>query len=333
MAIDLLNQMCQEHEVSLIVVNKKWNKELLKELDKRVKVYFFNRKPGSRNPIPVLKLYLLLKKIKPDIIHCHEPNMGELIKIKTGKLVYTIHDTGIPTDLYHYYHSLVAISDAVYKDVSVRYPVLIHKVYNGVNASKFKKRTNYNVQNEEIKLVQLSRVIHEKKGQDILLKALAHIKNTYGFQNFSLHFVGIGASMDYLKGLTAELGLEKQVSFVGEKNRAWVFENLCNYHILVQPSRYEGFGLTILEGFAAGLPVVASDIEGPAEIIDQTPQGFLFPKEDVKACAEILYGLIQKYLNGEVTQLMANHLPLTETMYSIKSCATGYMTEYKRLIT
>jgi glycosyltransferase involved in cell wall biosynthesis len=332
LAIDLLNEMCQQHQVSLIVVNNKWSSELLKELDKRVKVYFINRRPGSCNPLPVLKFYFLLKRLNPDIIHCHEPNMGQLIKVKAGKLVYTIHDTGIPTDLYHYYQGLVAISDAVYNDVAGRYPVPIRKVYNGVNATKFTKRTDYSLHNQSIKLVQVSRVIHEKKGQDILLRALASVRDTYGFQNFTLDFVGIGTSMDYLKELAAELGLAEQVRFTGEKNRAWIFAHLADYHVLVQPSRYEGFGLTILEGFSAGLPVLASNIEGPAEIINQTPQGFLFEKEDVAGCAAQLYKLMQAYNNGEIASLMTENVPITEAKYSIKACATGYLSEYQQVV-
>jgi glycosyltransferase involved in cell wall biosynthesis len=122
------------------------------------------------------------------------------------------------------------------------------------------------------------------------------------------------------------------VRFTGEKNRAWIFAHLADYHVLVQPSRYEGFGLTILEGFAAGLPVLASNIEGPAEIINQTPQGFLFEKEDVAGCAAQLYRLMQAYVKGEIAPLMTENTPLTETHYSIKACAAGYLNEYHHLL-
>lgn len=62
--------------------------------------------------------------------------------------------------------------------------------------------------------------------------------------------------------------LEDHVIFEGLKEQAWIYENLCRYDLFIQPSRYEGFGLTVAEAISAKVPVLVSNIEGPLEIID-----------------------------------------------------------------
>ncbi|QIL77330.1 glycosyltransferase family 4 protein [Hymenobacter sp. HDW8] len=333
LAVDLLNKMCSQHDMALIVVNNIHSQALLDKLDKRVAVYKINRKEGSRNPWPLLKFNLLLRRLNPDIIHCHEPDIGKIIKAGVGKLLYTIHDVAIPTTYYHYYSTLVAISDAVQQELAQRFDRPIKKVYNAIDVSAFKKRTDYSGAGKKIKLVQISRLMHEKKGHDVLLHALSQLKKDSVSSNFSLDIVGSGDSLSFLQNLVSTLNLTSEVSFLGERNRDWLYQNLAQYHLLVQPSRYEGFGLTILEGFAAGLPVLASDIEGPAEIISRTPRGYLFKKGDSQDCAHVLQSILDDYESGRIALLMQNSKPVTEQEYSISACVGGYLQEYQALLT
>lgn len=331
LVVDLLNQFCASHQVSLIVVNDEWNKSLLNQIDKRVSVHLINRKTGSRNPVPLLQFNLLLLRLKPDVIHCHEGTMGRIIKMQSGKLLYTIHDVGIPVSLYHHYNTIVAISDAVYKDVVGKYPHNLKKIYNGIVTGSFKHRKNHSLQYERIRLVQVSRLMHEKKGQDILLQALKMLRDDHGFTHFSMDFVGSGASQDYLLQMVRDLGLDEQVNFLGEKDRGWLFDNLCNYNVLVQPSRYEGFGLTLLEGFAAGLLVLASDIEGPAEIVHNVPGGFLFQNGNVEDCAKQLSLIVNQYADNKLSDLAGRSVSSVQEKYSINACIKGYLHEYGNL--
>jgi glycosyltransferase involved in cell wall biosynthesis len=333
LAVGLLNEICLTHEVSLIIINNKYSDALLKQLDNKVRVYFINRKPGSRNFLKLIKLNFLLWQLKPDVLHSHDPNVANVIKVKAGKLLHTVHDVGIPFSEYHSYDKVIAISGAVYVDVVSKGNFPVKKIYNGIPVHLFKQRKAYKLTaTEPVKLVQVSRLIHEKKGQDVLLHALHKVRYEYGFQNFSLDFMGSGASEPYLKNLVLHLGLEKQVRFIGEKNREWLYNNLCNYHCLVQPSRYEGFGLTIIEGFAAGLPVIASDIDGPSEIMNELAAGFLFKNGNAANCAESVCKLFSIYRDNHVDKLMQQTLPLVFKKYSLNSCAAQYMEEYNMLL-
>src|SRR5436853_5100542 len=61
--------------------------------------------------------------------------------------------------------------------------------------------------------------------------------------------------------------------------------------ILVVPSRYEPFGMVVLEGMLHGLPIAAADVGGPAEILEHGRTGLLFPPRDVGALAHGLAAL------------------------------------------
>ena len=78
MLIDILNEQCQNHEVSLVIVNDFYEPALLEQIDVRVQVFRLNRKPGSRNPIQVLKLNGLLYRLSPEVVHCHNTPQDSL---------------------------------------------------------------------------------------------------------------------------------------------------------------------------------------------------------------------------------------------------------------
>ena len=61
--------------------------------------------------------------------------------------------------------------------------------------------------------------------------------------------------------------------------------------IVVVPSRFEGFGLTAIEAMACKKPVVASHVDGLAEIIRDGHNGFLVPSEDIKSFADCIVAL------------------------------------------
>ena len=84
--------------------------------------------------------------------------------------------------------------------------------------------------------------------------------------------------------------LEDNIYFLG--NISDILPILQATTIFVRPSLTEGMSLAILEAMACGLPVVASDIEGNAEIIDNGKTGCLVPPTDSKALAETIEFLL-----------------------------------------
>jgi glycosyltransferase involved in cell wall biosynthesis len=301
-------------------------------LDQRVSVHFLDRQEGSRNPIPIIRLNWLLYQLRPDIIHCHERKMIQLLKANRAKTVYTVHDVHIPTDTFASYDALAAISEAVAADVQQRINLPVRLIHNGVPIHRFTRRTQYELATHEpIRLIQLGRLMHEKKGQHILLEALALLVHQHGETRLQLDFIGEGPSLNYLNERVRALRIDNYVRFLGHRDWTWLQGNLSTYHLVVQPSLYEGFGLTVVEGLAAGLPILASDAGGPAEIIQSLSGGMLFATGDAGACADALIQLIQAYRTQTLTRLVGDLVLPANGRYSIRAMADHYLDLYQQL--
>ncbi len=170
------------------------------------------------------------------------------------------------------------------------------------------------------------------KGQHILLEALSLLINKYNFENLHIDFIGEGSSLDYLSGLVDKLNLKNYVSFLGLCDREYIYSHLKDYILLVQPSLYEGFGLTIVEAMAAGIEVLVSDIDGPLEIIEKIGYGHKFKSGNAGDCALKIYEI---YSTRDVNTLQLSakrqRLACTE-LFDIKNTVENYLAEYKKLI-
>ena len=83
---------------------------------------------------------------------------------------------------------------------------------------------------------------------------------------------------------------------------------------LILPSYYEGFGIVLIEAMAGRRPVIASDLEGPREIIGDDKYGQLFPKGDAEALSNAIIDLVE---NGGKDVNIVYEYALTQ--YSIQS--------------
>jgi glycogen(starch) synthase len=98
-----------------------------------------------------------------------------------------------------------------------------------------------------------------------------------------------------------------QIQFTGWLSPEQVAHWYCEADVLVVPSRYEPFGMVVLEGMLHGLPIVAAAAGGPKEILTHGRTGLLFPPKDVNAFAQALIRLIEdpalrKRLGGAAAQ-------------------------------
>jgi glycosyltransferase involved in cell wall biosynthesis len=86
---------------------------------------------------------------------------------------------------------------------------------------------------------------------------------------------------------------QEQIHFTGWQSPAEMALRYASADILVVPSRYEPFGMVILEGMLHGLAIVAADVGGPAEILEHGRTGLLFPARDVMALSSALQWLLK----------------------------------------
>ncbi len=120
--------------------------------------------------------------------------------------------------------------------------------------------------------------LHEQKGWDVLCRAAAIVRRERPEAEFTV--IGAGPERESL----SELEECAEVRFVGYRERAAAL--IPAFDILAVPSRYEGLGLTPLEALFQGVPVVASNIEGLAEVLGDC--ALLVPPDNPEALAKAI---------------------------------------------
>jgi len=332
MLVDIVNRQAQSEHVTVIIGNDEVDRNLIGAIHENVRVILIGRPAGNQNPWYGLKLYACLKRLKPDVLHAHHQSFIELIRYLSVPKTVTIHTTRILlSSAARNYDRVFCISSAVKEDLNRRYPWLdCTMVHNGIDFSAIAQKTTYG--NAHFRIVQVSRLDSDSKGQDILLRALECLMRRCGDLPVSVDFIGKGESRDGLASLAEELGVSDRCRFLGACPRAHLYDHLRCYDLLVQPSRYEGFGLTIVEAMAARVPVLVSDVEGPMEIIEGGRYGYVFRVGDAEDCADKILEIIEHSRSREMAWEMNRNRNYAKDRFDIELTAGKYLQEYRDLV-
>lgn len=153
-----------------------------------------------------------------------------------------------------------------------------------------------------------------QKGFDLLIDAWALVCET----NFdwTLRIVGSGEDEENLKKQAQSLGIENRIDFVSAtKNVEQYFKTSSLYCL---SSRFEGFGLVMIEAQSFGLPIVAFNCDvGPADIITNEVNGFLCAVEDISSLSEKILEFI--ILDKEVYRTFSSEAKESAKRFEIKN--------------
>lgn len=330
MLIDIVNEQVVSHRVTLIIVNDVYSQYLLDRIDSRVKLIKLGRKERSWNPWCFIHLNYILYTSRADVIHLHSSSLSKtILGPMKGRMMYTAHCLGIEVADLRNVVRVFAISEAVKDDLlsrSTREEIPSHKVMvipNGINVPSIDAREKS--QGDHFSIVNVARLCLEEKGQDILIRAIALLRDR-GIENLSVDFIGEGPSRSFLEHLASELNLTDRINFLGLRDRAYIYSHLCHYDIMCHPARYEGFGLTVAEGMAAKLPILVATGDGPYEIIEHGKHGYSFENGDEVSCANALEYIFNHYEEAiGKTEEAWHHI---RDNYSIQNTAQRYLEEY-----
>jgi len=280
-----------------------------------------------------MRLVNTIRDLQPDIIHCHFESLIRFLHYTPGKKVLTVHGISRQYDkILSKYDMVFGITHDVCTDLARRglnaMPVL---VYNGIDHTLIKTKTRYD--KPEFRIVCVGRLNHQTKGQDLLLMAIHEIIYAHSIKNINVHFLGDGPSLCHLLNLAHQLDIAPYCKFIGFKPRNWVFHNLCNYELLVQPSRREAFGLSIAEAMMAKVPVLVSNIPGATEVINRGNLGYKFEAEDSHDCARAIIDIMKAYSNKEIKSMTEAAYNYAVSHFAISDISKQYLNQYRLLLT
>lgn len=252
------------------------------------------------------ELYAILREIRPDVLHLNSSKLGGIGSV-VGRMsgirtvVFTAHGWAFNENrpswqkaVFYllYWITIVLCNRTICVSQETRRQILalpfirkkLDVIYNGIRIPDFVEREvarnrlgeQFPELDPEKKWVGVLAELHPIKGHDILLDAIAGIRND--LEHYQIVCMGTGELMDELKERTSELSLENQVFFTGFIQNASSY--LRAFDFVVLPSRSEAMPLTVIEAGFAEVPVIASRVGGIPEVITDGHSGFLFTREN-----------------------------------------------------
>ncbi len=333
--VPLLIKMGHEVEVAVFVGGDTPFYRILKNAG--VSVHVFLTHGSVYSPCHIIRLRRLVKHF--DVIHTHNtsPQLFAAIAslfIKTS-LVTTEHSTDnrrrcnpilklLDRWMYGRYTKIICISKQVEKLLYKYLPSTTNKlitIYNGINIDKYRIAVPINLPGPKKFIICMVAGFRYQKDHETALKALSHLNKA----QYELWFVGDGVRRPLIELSIKELGLTDNVKLWGI--RTDVPALLKSSDIVLQSSHIEGFGLTAVEGMAAGRAVVASDVPGLHEVVEDA--GILFKRGDDVELSNIIKRLANdSKLRSEVARKCSER---AET-FSISKMVDAYSQLYSCLL-
>ena len=128
--------------------------------------------------------------------------------------------------------------------------------------------------------------LHTNKGFDILVQALK------GIPDAVLWLAGDGPERSALEQLAADTGVSSRIRFLGWRND--VAQLMRTADLFICPSRHEGLGSIVMESWFNQCPIIATNSQGPGELIEDGVTGLVTPLDDVAALGSAIKQLIDK---------------------------------------
>ncbi len=165
-----------------------------------------------------------------------------------------------------------------------------------------------------------------EKGLDVLLDALAPLKNDF---DFHLTIAGDGPMLPELRTLTTTLGLDGKVTFRGALPAAQVSRELNRASIFLLPSRTEAMPFALLEAMAQGLAIIATSVGGIPEVIVDGETGLLVEPERSDALAAAIARLLAEPDTRQRLALEARR-QFESGPWSVEACLNSVLASYQR---
>ncbi len=264
-----------------------------------------------RSKFDLVAIYLLKRTLEhiqaygdpfaPMIVHTHGPRAGLMARMVVPYKVKKVHTEHILSENYHLKNPIndwiqkkvigqqnkksdlvIAVSSSVKKYLlraNLAVPSKLIVISNAIDLEQGQATI------KQIKVANKAPIIgtignlNIQKGQTYLIEAISKLKKKYPL--ITLEIIGEGPERNDLTEQIKITKLEHHVTLLGQQKD--IDKYLKHWDVFVLPSLSETFGISILESMRAGVPVVASRIDGVADIISNRKNGLLISPRDPKA--------------------------------------------------
>ncbi len=337
--VDISINYKDKFEVFVISQYKKGNYQYENILESEgIKTIFLDKKKGyDYNNLKAV--YKTLDKIKPDIVHTHLHAAIYLIpwyvKNKNVVKIHTVHTLAkmefgkshrlIQKFAYKFLGVIpVAIGTTVKKSIIKEYKLQedkIKTITNGIDYKKYALLTNEKIEKSVFRIINVAS-FSKWKNQICLLEAFKlAIKQK---EDMELIFVGDGPERKRIEAKSKELDIDDKVIFIGITDKVEYFLHISDVFVLC--SKFEGLPLSIIEAYAAGLPVISTNVGGVPDILVDGENGFLVSADDKKSIANLI---IKLYNEIELKEKISKNNREKAKEYDIKNISQKYMELYK----
>ena len=295
-------------------------------------------------------LWLFRNRTMYQIIHCHRAEspatIGVLAKLLYGKKVVVkisggdlgLVNQAIRRKLLSTVNVCVALTGGMRaKLVKCGFPeAQIEIVPNGVDTNRcmpLSRKAQLSMREKlglpvDEKLVIFVGRLHPVKGLDTLLYAWQKVSQSIEIDRARLLIVGEGPQEPFLRQLVSQLGLEATTLFLGRRDN--VVKYLQSTDVFVLPSLSEGLSNALLEAMACGLAVVATNVGGNSEVINNFENGILVePKDFGQLAGALLMVLNDVALNKRLGEQARK---VIEERYSLDNVVDQYLRLYGSLM-
>jgi glycosyltransferase involved in cell wall biosynthesis len=159
----------------------------------------------------------------------------------------------------------------------------IQLLQNAIDVKRFEKLMDFNKVRDNVvfNMVSIGR-LDKNKNHQLLIDVVLELKN----RKIPVHLtiVGEGDERISLQEKIVQLNLSDQLSLVGLQEKVEMY--LWNADLYIHSAITEGFGLTLIEAMACGLPVVCTDAKGNRDLIQEGENGFMVGERDPKLLAD-----------------------------------------------
>lgn len=292
--------------------------------------------------IGLVRFVKILKAARPDILYISSQALSQAAGIigamfvKIGAKILAMHSHEFEgKKLYRFImdkisislsEKIVCVSESQKKGViKIRNadPGKIKVIYNGVDINKFRPAPKTDTSGR----VTIGTVgsLRREKGLDILLKAAQEVLMQCPSAFFVI--VGEGKERNLLQDMAVKLGIEDNVSFLGE--RSDVEKIIPCFDIACSSSRTETFPLVILEYMSCGVPVVATSVGGVPEMVNEGVNGMLAKSECPSELAEKLVRMIRDKKMRE--SMVINARKTVEERFTLDKMTESYKDLFKEI--